>query len=377
MLVAIGIAIHNLPEGLAAATLTERKEQRHITYCWCREKALREAAAPRKAEPVRCRECGKDASTEAGGSRRGDYVCPVCQAAADPAALLLKLIMQHARQRGESGPGDIPGYELGKILGKGGMGAVYVARRLKDSAQLAVKVMLSRVAVDEHARGVFQREIEVTKSIRHPHCVELFDHGSAGSGFYFVMELCPGGSVDALMARQGGKLGLKLAGAIALEALDGLAYAHGQGFVHRDLKPQNILLMDAGGRGAKVSDFGLAKNFQKAGFSGMTATGSTAGTFPFMAKEQLTNFKFVKPVSDVWSMGATLYHMLTAEYPRDFKRGQDPMEVILRGGVVPIRKRDSSIPMAVAAVIDRSVADKASDRYQTVGDFRRELAGAL
>jgi serine/threonine protein kinase len=135
--------------------------------------------------------------------------------------------------------------------------------------------------------------------------------------------------------------------------------------------------MDKGGRNAKVSDFGLAKSFQRAGFSGMTATGSTAGTFPFMSKEQLTNFKFVKPVSDVWSMGATLYHMLTGDFPRDFRRGQDPVEVILRGGIVPIRRRDSSIPKAVAGVIDRAVADKTADRYQTAGEFRKELAAVL
>ena len=343
----------------------------------CREKARGGVEPPKKVEPLRCRECGKQVPAEAGGGRRGDYVCPACQAAADPAALLLKLIMQQARQRGESGPGDIPGYELGKMLGKGGMGAVYAARRRKDGVEVAIKVMLSQVAVDEHAREVFQREIEVTKSIKHPHCVELFDSGSAGSGFYFVMELCPGGSIDALMERQGGKLGLKQAGAIILEALDGLAYAHDRGFVHRDLKPQNVLLMDKGGRNAKVSDFGLAKSFQRAGFSGMTATGSTAGTFPFMSKEQLTNFKFVKPVSDVWSMGATLYHMLTGDFPRDFRRGQDPVEVILRGGIVPIRRRDSSIPKAVAGVIDRAVADKTADRYQTAGEFRKELAAVL
>jgi serine/threonine-protein kinase len=344
----------------------------------CREKALKANEPPKKPEPIRCKQCGKDVSNEVGG-RRGDYVCQSCQAKAeaDPVAVLMKLMQEHLRGRGEAAPSGVPGYELGKLLGRGGMGAVYLAKRKEDGATAAVKVMLSKIAVDEDARQGFQREIEVTRSLRHSNCVELLDHGSAGSAFYFAMEFCPGGSVDGLMERHSGKIPLKEAAPIMLQALEGLAYAHQKGFVHRDLKPQNILLTARERGVAKVSDFGLAKNFQKAGFSGMTATGSVAGTYPFMAREQVTNFKYVKPVSDVWSMGATLYFMLTGEFPRDFRRGQDPMEVILRGNIVSIRKRDSSIPRNVAEVIDRAVADKDRERYQTAAEFGRELAKVL
>ena len=114
-----------------------------------------------------------------------------------------------------------------------------------------------------------------------------------------------------------------------------------------------------------------------AGFSGMTATGSYAGTYPFMPREQVTNFKYVKPVSDVWAMGATLYHMLTNRYPRDFVRGRDPIEVILRGEIVPIRKRLTSFPRSVAEVIDRSLANKAEDRYQDAGEMLQALRKVL
>jgi len=111
--------------------------------------------------------------------------------------------------------------------------------------------------------------------------------------------------------------------------------------------------------------------------SGMTKTGTAAGTFPFMPREQLVNFKYVKPVSDVWSMGATLYFALTAQFPRDYRRGQDPVEAALRQTVVPIRKRDSRIPKNVAKVIDRSLQDNHQDRYQTAKEFKHALEKAL
>jgi len=279
--------------------------------------------------------------------------------------------------RPEGGPVEVPGYAVGKMIGRGGMGAVYLAKRQEDGSTVALKVMLAQADVDEAARENFQREIEITRSLRHPRIVSLIDHGSSESTFYFAMEYCAGGSVADLQRRQPGGLPLTLSVRIALEALDGLAFAHEQGFVHRDLKPENLLLADNAGSGAKVTDFGLAKSFQQAGLSGMTATGAVAGTLYFMPREQLTQFRLLKPVSDVWSMGATLYHMLTGAYPREFRPGEDPLPVILRGGVVPIRARDPRLPEAIAAVVDRSVVDAVAERYQTAGEFRAALAGAM
>ena len=280
--------------------------------------------------------------------------------------------------RPDRAPVDIPGYAVGRMIGRGGMGAVYLAKRDGDGTTVALKVMLAQSDVDAAAREAFQREIEVTRSLRHPRIVSLIDHGCAESTFYFAMEYCAGGSVADLQRRQqGGGLPLTLSVRIALEALEGLAFAHERGFVHRDLKPENLLLADAAGAGAKVTDFGLAKSFQQAGLSGMTATGAVAGTLYFMPREQLTHFRLLKPVSDVWSMGATLYHMLTGGYPREFRPGEDPLPVILRGGVVPIRARDPRLPVAVASVVDRAVVDTVTERYQTAGEFREALAGAM
>ena len=121
----------------------------------------------------------------------------------------------------------------------------------------------------------------------------------------------------------------------------------------------------------------MAKNFEQAGYSGMTATGSYGGSYPFMPREQIINFKYVQPASDVWSMAATFYVMLTGQFPYDFRRGRDPIEVILNDAVVPVRKRDARLPANVAIVIDRALAREAKDRYPDGGALRQALAQVL
>ncbi|MCI0417349.1 serine/threonine-protein kinase [bacterium] len=340
----------------------------------CKQKLATVNEPSRKQEIRRCDQCGKDVSAEIGKRRYGNYVCLNCRnkAEADPLALFLRML---AGKPEEETPHNIPGYEIVKMLGKGGMGAVYLAVRQSDGRNVALKLMLSRVAVDEKSRQQFLREIEITRQLRHTNIVELYDHGSAGTAFYFAMEYCPGGSLDSLIEKRGGKVSLLEAKPIMLSALEGLAFAHRGDFVHRDLKPQNILL-DANGV-AKISDFGLAKNFDKAGLSGLTATGTFGGTPGFLPREQLINYRFAKPISDVWSLGATFYCMLTGQLPRDFPPGRDPIEVILRGGIVPIRKRDPGIPKKLAEVIDHALQEQLNDRYATADVFLMELTLAI
>lgn len=345
----------------------------------CKAKLAASAKPVAKPKPVRCQKCDREVEAEIGKGRRGDYICEACRgkAEADPAEILLALLGRGAHRGHDQAP-DIAGYEIEKRLGIGGFGAVYLARRRSAGDRVAIKVMLSRVAVSEEARRNFLHEMEVTRGLRHAHVVTFLEQGSAGGAFYFVMEYCAGGSVADLMTQRGGKLTLPEAGAIIMEALTGLAYAHGRNIVHRDLKPHNILLNGSEGRWiAKIGDLGMAKNFERAGLSGMTVTGQYAGTPGFMPREQVTNFKHVKPVSDVWSMGATLYNMLTGQMPRDFPRGKDPMEIILRGEIMPIRRRDAGIPKALAAVIDRALSNSTKDRYQDAAELRSALENAL
>jgi len=331
-------------------------------------------------EPPRCVRCGRDVSDEVNGQVHEDYVCAACRRALakeDPQALLVALVEKLALGRLSQVP-KFADYAIERQLGVGGFGAVYLARHRQSGSRVALKVMLAQVDVNAAALTMFEREIEVARKLCHPHLVELLDYGSAGKAFYFTMEFCEGGNLTQLGAANGGRVPLRDAAPLMLQALEGLAYMHDQGFVHRDLKPENILLAQTDrGRVVKIADFGLSKGFTEAGLSGMTATGSYAGTWPYMPKEQLTNFKYVKPVSDVWSIGAAFYVMLTGQLPRDGRRGQDPMELILRGQPVPIRQRDRGIPPAVAEVVDHALAVDTQTRYQTAGEMLQALTRVL
>lgn len=387
------------------------------------------AGAPRRPERpavVRCQVCGKDVSQEADAAAGGARLCRACRdkADTDPIEVLREFLAGRsgAAPKRQAGPGEvaaggralpeIPGYDTKEELGHGGMGIVYLAQRAADRKLVALKMMLARVAVNEHSRQVFQREIEVTRTLRHPNIVEFIEQGSVGDLFYFVMEFyeleqllkmefCkpefrerksgemnshnPGG-VDKLMSmsRDGGRLPLPIASAIMVQALEGLAHAHKQGFVHRDLKPPNILLCGSDARPtAKVSDFGLAKSFDQAGLSGMTVTGAVAGTAAFMPREQYVDFKRFRPAGDVWSMGATYYHMLTGTLPRSPRPRQDPIDAVLHNPVIPIResaparRNEVRIGDNVAKVIDRSLQVDVKTRYQDAGEMLEALKQAL
>ena len=325
------------------------------------------------ANNPKCDNCGKDVSLEI-GNRQGSYICSTCQAKSirDPLSSLLKMV-KSTYKADESFRENIEGYELTKKLGEGGMGVVYLARNSKTQEMVAIKMMLAVVAVDEPSRKMFHREIDVTRTLKHQNIVRLIEHGSAGSGFYFVMEYCAGGDLNSLIKERGGSLSLSEAMPIMLQILEGLAFAHSKGFVHRDLKPANILLTAKDGAIAKISDFGLAKNFQQSGFSGMTTTGAMGGTPSFMPKEQLTNFKLCRPVSDVWSIAATFYTMLTGQYCRDFSSGKDPIQVILQGGIIPIKKHNPYLPKKLTDVIEQALTDNIQERYQTAIEFRDAL----
>ncbi|NLS92104.1 MAG: protein kinase [Planctomycetaceae bacterium] len=343
----------------------------------CRTTPIESPPAVRQKAVV-CSQCGKDTSAEIGSGRRGEYVCQQCRNRLMDDTNGFRDLLRSAA--GKSPTADKPaldGYTLGEELGRGGMGIVYRAVRDYDRHPVAVKIMLAKIAVEEHARKMFLREVEIACRLEHPGLVKIIGHGSVGSAFYSVMELCPGGSLSNLARRYDRGAPLQIVLPLMMDSLAGLEFAHRKGLVHRDLKPQNILLTGDDEPQAKIADFGLAKSFAQAGLSGMTATGGVAGTFRFMPREQLTQFKYARPVSDVWSFAATFYAVLTRCCPREFPENRDPIDVILNSHAKPIREYRPDIPDAVADVFDRALLTDPSARYQTAGEMRENLAYAL
>ena len=210
----------------------------------------------------------------------------------------------------------------------------------------------------------------VIAKLEHPNIVRFLDSGSDEGTFFFVMEYCDGGSLADVARKNGGTLSWPTLRPWALQALEGLAAAHKESFVHRDIKPHNILIHQGQ---AKVSDFGLAKNFQKAGLSGMSMTGNYAGTPVFMPPEQITNFKYVKPVSDVWSFAASLYQLLTGKFPYRFDPKRDPIDVILNDNPVPIRDRVPGLSKELAAIIDKALVRNPKNRFQNAGEILNSI----
>lgn len=269
-------------------------------------------------------------------------------------------------------------YVIERQLGQGAFGSVYLASNRQTGEQVALKVMRAKVAVDEKMRQRFQREIEITKDLHHPNVVALREHGSLGQAFYFTMEYCTGGNLRELMKEYGGKIPLQEAIPIMRKILEGLAYLHQKGYIHRDLKPQNILIVRQGQNiYVMIGDLGLAKNFIQAGLSGMTVTGTHIGTRPFMPREQLYDYKYNQPPTDVWSIGATFYLMLTGHYPRPIPPNRDWVQVVLRDKAIPIRTRNNKIPQAVAQVIDQALQMDTQKRYKTAGHMLKALNDAL
>lgn len=275
----------------------------------------------------------------------------------------------------------IHGYTLGEKLGEGGNGAVFLARYDKTGEVVALKVMLPKVAVIPEMVNLFLREVENAKKLRHPNLVQLKDYCFVEGLFFFTMEYCQGGSVRDAMRRSGGKLPLETAIPVILQVLDGLHYAHTErGIVHRDIKPENIFIdfTEKEEVIVKLGDYGLAKSFDMAGLSGQTMTGidGAMGTPVFMPRQQLLNFKYSKPDVDVWAVAASLYNMLTGEYPRDFVDA-DPFVVILKHQPVPIRQRDTSIPKPLAELIDLALKDDSELYFESAEQFQQALLSIL
>ena len=209
--------------------------------------------------------------------------------------------------------------------------------------------------------------------MRHPRIVGFRDSGEVGGLLYFVMEFVPGRDAAQMVAADG-PLPVRRAVGITMHLLEALTYAHGKGFVHRDIKPANLLVSGEPGKEAvRVADFGLARTYQESALSGLTLSGSAAGTPQFMPPEQVTDFRGAKPAADLYSAAATLYHLLTGKFVYDGVRASDLFRQILLENPVPLRSRRPELPAGLEAVVQRGLARQPGDRYADANAFARAL----
>jgi eukaryotic-like serine/threonine-protein kinase len=259
-------------------------------------------------------------------------------------------------------------YSLQREVGRGGMATVYLAHDAQQGDPVAIKVMHSNLA-DALDSKRFRREMGIAASLVHPLIVPLHDSGSAGGVLYYIMPYVEGESLYERLQRER-RLPLDDALRITHDVAAALGYAHSQGVLHRDVKPENILL--AGGR-ALIADFGLARAIGAADYAKLTETGVIVGTLYYMSPEQLREDRDLDQRSDIYSLGCILYEMLSGGPPYTGRSLTEVASRILRASVPSVRRMRADVPAAVDQVIGRALAKAAADRFTTM----QELAAAL
>ena len=255
----------------------------------------------------------------------------------------------------------------------------------------------------------FERESRIMQSLVHDNIVRCLHTGAHADGPFVVTEFVPDGDVEKLVQDAGGKLATVRAVQIILQVLDGIGYLHERQIVHRDIKPQNMLIRVSEQEPDKVklTDFGLAKYHSRAGGTRLTKPNSGMGTLMYMPPEQVQDAAGVREPADGSAVGVTLYYLLTGRYTFDFptpkgiaelqrqkpeewkspqealawimrmNRVKHPFQIILSETPIPIRDRDASIPKQLAEVVERAVRKDPLRRYRSAAEFHAALRGAF
>jgi serine/threonine protein kinase len=267
--------------------------------------------------------------------------------------------------------GRIGRYEVEKVLGRGGMGVVFKAFDTELNRPVAIKVLAPHLAGSGAARERFGREARAAAAVAHEHVVSIHDVEVSAKHPYLVMQYVPGESLQSYVDRHGplepGEL-VRIGHQIAA----GLAAAHAQGLVHRDIKPGNIMLENALGR-IVITDFGLA---QAADDASLTHSGIVAGTPHYMAPEQARG-EPADPRTDLFSLGAVLYFMATGHPPFRAEQAMAVLHRICHDRQRPLPQLNANIPLELVSVIDRLLEKKPARRFASASELQQVLAGVL
>jgi eukaryotic-like serine/threonine-protein kinase len=261
-------------------------------------------------------------------------------------------------------------YKLEAKLGSGGMSTVYLAKDGTLDRDVAVKVMHREMSEQADQLERFRQEARAVAKLSHPNVVAVIDAGEDGGHPYIVFEYVEGETLKQRIARVGA-LEPQEALAYAIEIARGLTVAHARNMVHRDIKPQNVLI-DAEGR-AKLTDFGISRQLEQ---DGMTATGRVLGTTDYVAPEQAMGHP-VDQRSDIYSLGVVLYEMLVGQVPFQADSQVGVAMKHVNEELPDVQQRRPDLSAAAALVVERATAKDPAERYQRVGEMIDDLATAL
>jgi len=260
-------------------------------------------------------------------------------------------------------------YEIENEIGHGGMATVYLARDVKHNRQVAVKVLRPDLAA---ALGPerFLREIEIAANLTHPHILPLHDSGEADGFLYYVMPYIKGDTLRERIEKEG-ELPISEAVRIIREVVDALAFAHAQGVVHRDIKPDNIMLS---GRHAMVMDFGIAKAVSEAtGRNQLTTAGVALGTPTYMAPEQATADPHVDHRADIYAVGIMAYELLAGRTPFQGASPQAVLAAHVTEEPDPVSKHRDQVSQELEAVVMKCLAKRPADRWQSADEILQRV----
>jgi serine/threonine protein kinase len=271
-----------------------------------------------------------------------------------------------------------PGYRTVERLGEGNMGSVVLAERMSDGALFAIKALHAEGQLDASDGQRFLREAASLRSLSHPNIIGFSDQGMVDGGLYLVMEYVRGVDLDIYRRQAGGYVPVVRCVELIMDVLDGLAYAHRKGFVHRDVKPANIIVgLQDGAMIPKLTDFGLAKRYSEAALDNVTRGKIALGTPDYMPPEQILSFRTVGPLSDIYSVGATIYHLLSGDPLYAGVAGPDPIRTLLQVDPPPLLDRAPWVPVSVAQTIQRAIRRAPDERWASAASFRDALKESL
>ncbi|MBI5526914.1 MAG: serine/threonine protein kinase [Deltaproteobacteria bacterium] len=254
---------------------------------------------------------------------------------------------------------QLPGFEIIEVIGKGGMGTVYKARQVSLNRVVAIKILAHELAVDKDFIDRFNREASALAKLSHPNIVPIIDKGSHEGVYYFVMDFVQGNTLRDML--RGNRLPPEDAVKISLQVCRAIAHAHANGVVHRDMKPENVLLDRE--QNVRIADFGLADIVGFQTWGTLTGSGMAMGTAHYMAPEQRRDAKRVDRRADIYSMGIMVYEMLTGEIPQGhFKK---PSE------------HTAGIPTSFDRIVIKCLQTSPDDRYQSAEDLAKDIRAAI